>query len=123
MIESGGGWLDSRRRTHVSGVRPLMIAIGTLPFLLAACGGFTNLSPTAPTPTASSSIPSPARAMLIQLYRGGAGLLHEEIAPRDGAPSITFRRVNLPAIEYELRVVSMEPGLAHPFTLTLTTWQ
>jgi hypothetical protein len=64
-----------------------------------------------------------ARAMLIQLYRAGAGLLHEDVAPRDGAPAITFRRVGLPAIEYELRVVNMEPSVTHPFTLTLTTWQ
>ena len=64
-----------------------------------------------------------ARAMLIQLYRAGAGLLHEDVASRDGAPAITFRRINLPAIEYELRVVNMEPGVTHPFTLTLTTWQ
>jgi hypothetical protein len=64
-----------------------------------------------------------ARAMLIQLYLAGAGLIHEDLAPRDGAPAITFRRINLPAIEYELRVVNMEPNVAHPFTLTLTTWQ
>jgi hypothetical protein len=64
-----------------------------------------------------------ARAMLIQLYRAGAGLTHEDLAPRDGSPTIAFRRVNLPAIEYELRVVNMEPAVAHPFTLTLTTWQ
>lgn len=64
-----------------------------------------------------------ARAMLIQLYRAGAGLIHEDLAPRDGSPTITFRRVSLPAIEYELRVVNMEPDVAHPFTLTLTTWQ
>ena len=64
-----------------------------------------------------------ARAMLIQLYRAGAGLIHEDLAERDGSPTITFRRVSLPAIEYELRVVNMEPTVAHPFTLTLTTWQ
>jgi hypothetical protein len=64
-----------------------------------------------------------ARAMLIQLYQAGAGLIHEDLAPRDGSPTIAFRRVNLPAIEYELRVVNMEPNAAHPFTLTLTTWQ
>jgi hypothetical protein len=64
-----------------------------------------------------------ARAMLIQLYRAGAGLIHEDLAPRDGSPTIAFRRVSLPAIEYELRVVNMEPTVAHPFTLTLTTWQ
>jgi len=64
-----------------------------------------------------------ARAMLIQLYRAGAGLIHEDLAPRDGSPTIAFRRVSLPAIEYELRVVNMETAVAHPFTLTLTTWQ
>jgi len=64
-----------------------------------------------------------ARAMLIQLYRADAGLIHEDLAPRDGSPTIAFRRVSLPAIEYELRVVNMEPDAAHPFTLTLTTWQ
>jgi hypothetical protein len=64
-----------------------------------------------------------ARAMLIQLYRADAGLIHEDLAPRDGAPTIAFRRVGLPAIEYELRVVNMEPEVAHRFTLTLTTWQ
>jgi hypothetical protein len=64
-----------------------------------------------------------SRAMLIQLYLAGAGLIHEDLAPRDGSPTITFRRVDLPATEYELRVVNMEPTVAHPFTLTLTTWQ
>ena len=64
-----------------------------------------------------------ARAMLIQLYRAGAGLIHEDLAPRDGSPTIAFRRVSLPAIEYELRVVNMETNAAHPFTLTLSTWQ
>ena len=64
-----------------------------------------------------------ARDMLIQLYRAGAGLIHEDLAPRDGSPTIAFRRVSLPPIEYELRVVNMEPDVAHPFTLTLTTWQ
>ena len=64
-----------------------------------------------------------ARAMLIQLYRAGAGLVHEDVAPRDGAPTITFRRVDIEPMEYELRVVNMEPQVTHPFTLTLTTWQ
>jgi hypothetical protein len=63
-----------------------------------------------------------ARAMLIQLYLAGAGLVHEDVAPRDGAPTITFRRT-LPALDYELRVVNMEPAVTHPFTMTLTTWQ
>jgi hypothetical protein len=64
-----------------------------------------------------------ARAMLIQLYRAGAGLVHEDLAPRDGSPTITFRRVGLEPMQYELRVVNMEPAATHPFTLTLTTWQ
>ena len=63
------------------------------------------------------------RAMLIQLYRAGAGLVHEDLAPRGGSPTITFRRVDIAAMEYELRVVNMEPSATHPFTLTLTTWQ
>jgi hypothetical protein len=64
-----------------------------------------------------------ARAMLIQLYRAGAGLVHEDVAPRDGAPTITFRRTGLEPMEYELRVVNWEPAVAHAFTMTLTTWQ
>jgi hypothetical protein len=64
-----------------------------------------------------------ARAMLIQLYRAGAGLVHEDVAPRDGAPTITFRRTGLEPMEYELRVVNWEPDVAHAFTMTLTTWQ
>ena len=47
----------------------------------------------------------------------------KHLAQRDGSPTITFRRISLPAMEYELRVVNMEPTVAHPFTLTLTTWQ
>jgi hypothetical protein len=173
---------------------PRVVAAG-LSLLLAGCGGFTTVSPTAPSPTLTtqtsiSAAPSPtpapthtagpevpagtvptqrvitgtvgplatytapcyvglyaceryrftllpqdgavevtlswqggARAMLIQLYRAGAGLVHEDLAPREGAPSITFRRVGLEPMEYELRVVNMEPAAPHPFTLTLTTWQ
>jgi hypothetical protein len=63
------------------------------------------------------------RAMLIQLYRAGAGLVHEDLAARGSAPTITFRRTDITAMEYELRVVNMEPAAVHPFTLTLTTWQ
>jgi hypothetical protein len=63
------------------------------------------------------------RAMLIQLYRAGAGLVHEDLAPRGGAPQITFRRTDIPAMDYELRVVNMEPSATHPFTLTLTRWE
>ncbi|HEY6169984.1 MAG TPA: hypothetical protein VI454_18235 [Verrucomicrobiae bacterium] len=63
------------------------------------------------------------RGMLIQLYRAGAGLVHEDVAPRDGVPTITFRRVGLEAMEYELRVVNWESAVSHAFTLTYTTWQ
>lgn len=63
------------------------------------------------------------RAMLIQLYRAGGGLVHEDLAPRGGAPVITFRRTDIAAMDYELRVVNMEPDVSHAFTLTLTTWQ
>jgi hypothetical protein len=63
------------------------------------------------------------RAMLIQLYRAGAGLVHEDVAPRDGAPTISFRRTGLEPMEYELRVVNWEPDTTHAFTMTLTTWQ
>lgn len=169
-------------------------AVAGLSLLLAGCGGFTSVSPSAPSATISSQIattasspgaaPAPthavgpdvpaglvpseqtitasvgplanyaapcyveryacerypftmghdgaaevtlswqggARAMLIQLYLAGAGLVHEDVAPRDGAPTITFRRT-LPALDYELRVVNMEPAVTHPFTMTLTTWQ
>ena len=165
---------------------------GLLSLLLTGCGGFTTVSPTAPSATLApqttvsatppapthavgpdvpaglaptqrvitgtvgplASYPAPcyvglyaceryrftlqpqddavevtlaweggARAMLIQLYRAGAGLVHEDVAPRDGAPTITFRRTGLEPMEYELRVVNWEPAVAHAFTMTLTTWQ
>jgi hypothetical protein len=63
------------------------------------------------------------RAMLIQLYRAGAGLVHEDMAPRGGSPTIAFRRTNIAAMDYELRVVNMEPAATHAFNLTLTTWE
>jgi hypothetical protein len=63
------------------------------------------------------------RAMLIQLYRAGSGLVHEDLAPRGGPPMITFRRTGIPAMDYELRVVNMEPATTHAFGLTLTTWE
>jgi hypothetical protein len=64
-----------------------------------------------------------SRAMLIQLYRSGAGLVHEDVAPKDGPPEITFRRVDITPMDYELRIVNMEPTVTHPFTLSLTTWE
>jgi hypothetical protein len=173
---------------------PRVIAICLSLLFTTACGGFTTLSPAAPSATASlssvttvSPAPAPApthavgpdvpaglisnqqiitgsvgpltgdappcyleryacekyrftmqrdgavevtltwqggeRAMLIQLYRAGAGLVHEDLAPRGGPPQITFRRTDISAMDYELRVVNMEPGAAHAFNLTLTTWE
>lgn len=63
------------------------------------------------------------RAMLIQLYRAGSGLVHEDVAPRGGPPTITFRRTGIAAMDYELRVVNMEPATTHAFSLTLTIWE
>jgi hypothetical protein len=63
-----------------------------------------------------------SRDMLIQLYRAGAGLVHEDLS-QNGASSITFRRVGLEPMEYELRVVNWQADVAHAFTLTYTTWQ
>jgi hypothetical protein len=63
------------------------------------------------------------RAMRIQLYRAGAGLVHEDLAPRGGPPQISFRRTDISAMDYELRVISMEPDTIHPFNLDLTTWE
>lgn len=63
------------------------------------------------------------RAMLIQLYRAGGGLVHEDLAPRGGPPQITFRRTDITSMEYELRVVNMEPFATHSFDLRLTTWE
>ena len=60
------------------------------------------------------------RGMMIQLYRAGAGLVHEDLAPRGSAPRISFRRTDLTAMDYEFRVVNMEPGNTTPFTLTVT---
>lgn len=172
------------------------VAVVGISLMLAACGGFTSIAPTSPSPTVSARIgdagssvqvPTPApthavgpdvpaglvstrqvitgavgpmasypgpcyvgmyaceryrftmqhdgavevtlswqggeRAMLIQLYRAGAGLVHEDLAPRGSAPTITFRRTDIAAMEYELRVVNMETAASHPFTMTLTTWQ
>ena len=62
----------------------------------------------------------PPRAMLVQLYWAGEGLAHEDVAPRTGPSRIWFRRPLMEAADYRLRVVSLEPEKAIPFTLTLT---
>ena len=60
-----------------------------------------------------------ARALMVQLYWAGEGLAHEDVAPRDGPSRIWFRRPLMEASSYRLRVVSLEPGKAIPFTLTV----
>ena len=61
------------------------------------------------------------RALMIQLYRAPNFLVHEDLAPRGSAPRITFRRTDLQAMDYELRVVNIDnAGAAVPFTLTFT---
>ena len=60
------------------------------------------------------------RAMMVQLYWAGEGLAHEDVAPRNGPSRISFRRPLMEAANYRLRVVSLEPGSAIPFSLTLT---
>lgn len=60
------------------------------------------------------------RALRVQLYWVGGTLAHEDIA-RDGGPSrISFVRPRMEAAAYRLRVVSLEPETAIPFTLTVT---
>jgi hypothetical protein len=64
-----------------------------------------------------------ARDIMIQLYRADIGIVHEDLAPRGGASRITFRRPDLAAMDYQLRVVSMQKDAAVPFTLTYTHWE
>ncbi len=60
------------------------------------------------------------RALMVQLYWAGEGLAHEDVAPRSGPSRIWFRRPRMEAAAYSLRVVSLEPDVTIPFTLTLT---
>jgi hypothetical protein len=62
------------------------------------------------------------RALLIQLYEAGSRLVHEDLAPRGGSPRISFRRTDLDARDYELRVVNYGGTQTIPFTLTLKQW-
>jgi hypothetical protein len=59
------------------------------------------------------------RALKVQLYWAGEGLAHEDIAPRTGPSRISFRRPTMEAANYRLRVVSLEPDLTIPFSLTV----
>jgi len=60
-----------------------------------------------------------ARALMTQLYWAGEGLAHEDVAPRTGPPRINFRRPMMEATYYRVRVVSLEPDQAIPFSLTI----
>jgi hypothetical protein len=60
------------------------------------------------------------RALMAQLYWAGEGLAHEDVAPRTGPSRISFRRPLMEAASYRLRVVSLEPESAVPFSLTIT---
>jgi hypothetical protein len=64
-----------------------------------------------------------ARDMMVQLYRADIGIIHEDLAPRDGASLISFRRPDLAAMDYQLRVVSMQKDAAVSFTLTYSPWE
>lgn len=60
------------------------------------------------------------RALLVQLYWAGEGLAHEDVAPRNGPSRISFVRPRMESARYTVRVVSLEPARAIPFTLALT---
>lgn len=62
------------------------------------------------------------RALLIQLYEKGSRLVHEDLARRGAPPRISFRRTDLDARDYELRVVNYDGVNTIPFTLTLQKW-
>jgi hypothetical protein len=59
------------------------------------------------------------RALMVQLYWAGEGLAHEDLAPRTGPSRINFRRPLMEAANYRLRVVSLEPERAVPYSLTV----
>jgi hypothetical protein len=60
------------------------------------------------------------RDLMVQLYWAGGGLAHEDVAPRTGPSSISFRRPMMEAASYRLRVVSLAPTATIPFALTIT---
>ena len=60
-----------------------------------------------------------ARALFVQLYWEGRWLAHEDIAPAGGPPTITFRRPNMEANSYQLRIVTRQPDVAIPYRLDL----
>lgn len=63
------------------------------------------------------------RDLMIQLYRADAGLIHEDVARRAGGSRIYVRRPDLAAMDYQLKVVSLQKDAAIPFTLAYTPWE
>lgn len=59
------------------------------------------------------------RELFVQLYWAGEGLAHEDVAPRNGPSRIWFLRPLMEAATYRLRVVSLAPDRAIPFTVTV----
>jgi hypothetical protein len=58
-----------------------------------------------------------ARALFVQLYWQGRWLAHEDVAPREGPSQISFTRPRMEATDYQIRIVTREPGQAIPFRL------
>jgi hypothetical protein len=58
-----------------------------------------------------------SRALFVQLYWQGRWLAHEDVAPREGPSQISFIRPRMEATDYQLRIVTREPGQAIPFRL------
>jgi len=58
--------------------------------------------------------------LLVQSHWAGERLGHEDFAPRAGQSRIWFRRPLMEAANDTLRVGSLEPESAIPFTHTLT---
>lgn len=59
------------------------------------------------------------RALRVQLYWEGQWLAHEDVAPRGGPARISFLRPKMEANRYQVRVVSLQPDRAIPFSLLL----
>ena len=60
-----------------------------------------------------------ARALFVQLYWEGRWLAHEDVAPAAGPSTISFRRLNMEANSYQLRIVTRQPDVAIPYRLEL----
>ena len=58
-----------------------------------------------------------ARALFVQLYWQGRWLAHEDVAPREGPSQISFLRPRMEATDYQIRLVTRQPGQAIPFRL------